>query len=63
MTTMCRVGLVFGTVGPSEPLRVRSLMPEGGVIFSDGVESDGLDFRSGFEAVIDFADRRGRLLH
>lgn len=55
--------LVFGDVTPTTPLRVRSLMPEGGVIFSDGIEADGLDFRSGLEAVIDFAERRGRLLH
>lgn len=55
--------LVFGDVTPAAPLRVRSLMPEGGVIFSDGVEADGLEFRSGLEAVIDFADSRGRLLH
>ncbi len=55
--------LVFGDVTPSTPMRIRSLMPQGGVIFSDGIEADGLDFRSGLEAVIDFAERRGRLLH
>jgi NAD kinase len=57
-----QAGLVFGDIGPDQPLRVRSLMPEGGIIFSDGIEADGLDFRSGLEAVIDLAERRGRLL-
>ncbi len=55
--------LVFGEIDAASPLRVRSLMPDGGVIFSDGIEADGLDFRSGMEAVIDIADKRGRLLY
>ena len=58
-----QAGLVFGEITPESPLRIRSLMPEGGVIFSDGMEADGLDFRSGLEAVIDLAQQRGRLLH
>lgn len=58
-----QAGLVFGNIGLDTPLRVRSLMPEGGVIFSDGIEADGLEFRSGLEAVIDLAEQRGRLLH
>lgn len=57
-----QASLVFGSVSPADPLRVRSLMPEGGIIFSDGIEGDGLDFRSGLEAVIDLADQRGKLL-
>lgn len=55
--------LVFGEVTSATAMRVRSLMPEGGVIFSDGVEADALDFRSGLEATIGFAPQRGRLLH
>ena len=58
-----QAGLVFGDIHPMTPLRVRSLMPEGGIIFSDGIEADGLDFRSGLEAVIEVAEQRGRLLH
>lgn len=57
-----QTGLVFGELDSATPLRVRSLMPEGGIIFSDGVDADGLDFRSGLEAVISIADQRGRLL-
>lgn len=57
-----QAGLVFGEIDRQAPLKVRSLMPEGGIIFSDGIEADGLEFRSGLEAVIDVAERRGRLL-
>lgn len=57
-----QAGLVFGQVEPGQALRVRSHMPENGVIFSDGMEADGLDFRNGLEAVIDVAPVRGRLL-
>ncbi|HTA64661.1 MAG TPA: sugar kinase [Xanthomonadaceae bacterium] len=58
-----QASLVFGDVKPREPLRVRSLMPEGGIVFSDGMEADGLDFRSGLEATIGIAPQRGHLLH
>ena len=54
--------LVFGRVGGKQSLRIRSLMPESGVIFSDGMEADGLDFRSGLEATIEMASKRGVLL-
>lgn len=54
--------LVFGGLVSGETLRIRSLMPDGGVLFSDGIESDGLDFRSGLEARIELAAERGLLL-
>ncbi|MFZ5635474.1 MAG: sugar kinase [Pseudomonadota bacterium] len=54
--------LVFGEIEAGDALRIRSLMPDGGILFSDGIESDCLDFRSGMEATIDLADKRGRLL-
>jgi hypothetical protein len=37
-------------------------MPEDGVIFSDGVESDFLEFNSGVEATITLGEKRGRLV-
>jgi len=58
-----QAGLVFGDIEADATLRIRSLMPEGGVVFSDGMEADGLDFRSGLEAVIGLDERRGRVLH
>jgi NAD kinase len=57
-----KVSLVYGRLTRSEKLSVRSLMPENGVIFSDGIESDRLDFNSGTEVQITVADRTGRLI-
>jgi len=55
--------LVFGRIGPDSPLRIRSLMPDGGLIFSDGIEADGIEFRSGLEVSIGLASHRGQLLN
>lgn len=54
--------LVFGQITGNQPLRITSQMPENGVIFSDGVESDFLEFNSGVEATITLAEKRGRLV-
>lgn len=53
--------LVFGRIDEGSPLKIVSQMPESGVIFSDGVESDYLEFGSGIEASITIAERRGKL--
>jgi NAD kinase len=53
---------VFGKVTCREPLTVLSQMPENGVIFSDGIESDFLDFNSGTRAVVDVAEKKGYLV-
>lgn len=55
-------GITFGKVTASEPLVLTSLMPENGVIFSDGIENDFLSFNSGTEAVIGVAQRQGHLV-
>jgi len=57
-----KTNLVCGTLDASDELRVRSLMPENGTIFSDGIEADRLDFNSGTEVAIKIADRQGRLI-
>jgi hypothetical protein len=54
--------LVFGRVTPEAPLILDSRMPENGVIFSDGIEKDFLEFNSGTQAVITVADRKGVLV-
>lgn len=53
--------IVFGKVDSNNPLKINSLMPENGVIFSDGLENDFLQFNSGIEAVISIADKKGHL--
>jgi NAD kinase len=57
-----QVNLVCGRLTQSDALKLRSLMPENGVIFSDGIEADRLDFNSGSEATIGIAERQGRLI-
>jgi hypothetical protein len=54
--------MVFGRVGANETLTLRSLMPENGVIFSDGIEADYLGFSSGMVASIGVSERTGRLV-
>jgi len=54
--------LVFGRIGASGSLQIDSLMPERGVIFSDGIEADFLEFNSGSKATIGLAERQGRLV-
>lgn len=52
----------FGRITPDQPLLLESNMPENGVIFSDGMESDFLQFQSGTTATITLADKKGRLV-
>jgi hypothetical protein len=54
--------LICGRTGKESPLVVRSLMPENGVIFSDGIESDFLEFNSGVTATVSVAERVGLLI-
>ncbi len=56
------VELVFGEVSNEMPLRLESLMPEHGVIFSDGIESDAIAFNSGTIVRIGIARTRGLLV-
>jgi len=53
--------LVLGQVSAAKPLRLRSRMPDNGVIFSDGIEADFLRFTAGMEATVSVADCRGQL--
>jgi NAD kinase len=54
--------LVFGAVTRQETLKLRSRMPDNGVIFSDGMEADYLRFTAGMEARIAIAAVAGRLV-
>lgn len=54
--------LVFGRITADGPLEIESHMAERGVIFSDGIEADFLDFNAGTRAVIGIAERRGLLV-
>lgn len=54
--------ITFGKVTQSHPLILTSQMPENGVIFSDGIESDYLNFNSGTEVSITVAPKKGHLV-
>lgn len=54
--------LLFGRVTEQQPLIIESQMSENGVIFSDGIEADFLDFNSGTKATITLAEKRGCLV-
>ena len=57
-----QTGLVYGHITPDAPLRIRSRMAEGGVIFSDGMEADFLRFSAGMEARIAVSAQQGWLV-
>ena len=54
--------IVFGRITARRPLVLVSQMPENGVIFSDGIEQDFLEFRSGTRATVGIADKKGCLV-
>lgn len=57
-----QANLVFGRIDEGHTLKILSQMPENGVIFSDGMESDYLHFNSGIEATIQVAEKKGHLV-
>lgn len=54
--------VVFGRVTREAPLVLESQMAESGVIFSDGIEKDFLEFNSGTKATIGIAEKKGQLV-
>ena len=57
-----QASIVAGMLEKGEELILESLMPSAGVIFSDGMESDFLDFNSGLFARIHAADQKAHLV-
>jgi NAD kinase len=57
-----QAGLVAGVLEGGAQLRVESHMPSAGVIFSDGVEADNLEFNSGAIATIAIAPEKANLV-
>ena len=55
-TNTTGTSIVFGTIEDGEPFRVLSKMSEKGVIFSDGMEADAIEFNAGIEVSIGIAD-------
>jgi NAD kinase len=57
-----QASLVIGRIGHDVRMSVVSEMPENGVVFSDGIESDYLEFNSGTQATIGVAEKQGQLV-
>ena len=54
--------IIFDQIWEYQNLKIESNMPDGGVIFSDGIENDFLNFNSGRIAEIGVADKTANLL-
>ena len=59
---MTGTSLVAGRIPKRAHLTIVSEMPENGVIFSDGIEADFLEFNAGTRATIGIAERQGLLV-
>jgi len=57
-----QTGITLGSIKQKSPLKLESLMPTNGVIFSDGIETDFLSFNSGATATIGIAPETARLV-
>jgi NAD kinase len=62
ITRVTSAALVFGAIERGQTLEIISQMPQSGVIFSDGVESDFLQFDSGAIARIAVAEKKVQLV-
>ncbi len=56
------IGLTAGRISRSAPLVVGSLMPDRGVIFSDGIAADHLKFNAGSIATVGMAREKAHLV-
>lgn len=58
-----QANIVCGTLQGAETLQIMSRMPQNGVIFSDGIEADFLEFNSGAIATIGVAEKKLHLIN
>lgn len=60
----CSTGanLVFGAIEQNDKIILTSNMPVGGIIFSDGIQDDAMDFNAGMEVQIGIAPNKGELI-
>jgi len=57
-----QASIVAGILEQQQVLELESLMPSGGVIFSDGIEADFLQFNSGSRVIVKAAAETARLV-
>ena len=58
-----QTGIVYGQINDNENLILTSDMSEKGVVFSDGILDDAIEFNAGMQISIGVADRIGRLVN
>jgi NAD kinase len=56
------ISITSGLLGRGEQLEIESFMPGHGIIFSDGIEKDYLQFNAGAIATIGIADQKAKLV-
>ena len=57
-----QTSIVHGTITNDTPLKITSQMATNGVIFSDGIEADYLEFNSGAELTLSTAANKAKLI-
>lgn len=56
------IRLCFGEITSQNNLTIESLMPENGIVFSDGIEADAIQFNSGTKVTISIAKEKAILV-
>lgn len=54
--------IVYGKLARTDTFKILSKMPGNGVVFSDGIETDAIEFNSGTEITIQIAPKKGILV-
>lgn len=56
------VAICFGEISVDSPLVVESFMPDNGIVFSDGIEADAVQFNSGMKVTVSIAKEKAILV-
>ncbi|MFI2743638.1 sugar kinase [Zhouia sp. PK063] len=62
MSKVSQTGIGVGTITGKQKLKIESSMPAHGIIFSDGIEADFLNFNSGSTVEITIAEEKANLV-
>ena len=57
-----RTEIIYGMLTQTDTFKILSKMPGNGVVFSDGIESDAIEFNAGTEITIQIAPKKGILV-
>lgn len=62
LSKMSKINIGYGVITKTKTLKIESNMPTKGVIFSDGIESDFLNFNSGSSVKISISDTKANII-